>query len=871
MKRFIVFTCLLLWILPGVAWGDATRGIFGVPSIKKLHPSQYISQLRQAKINAVFVPKDGETIRWFKEHGFKVYIAFNAFGGKTAWKRYPDSRVITADGTFLGSKPDYKGYGGVCPTHKRWRTERLKRIERIVTQFGGQGGIDGIWLDFIRYPGLWEVKKPIIPDTCYCMRCLKKFQHDTTIKLPRNLSPKEAAIWIRETCPYEWMKWKKEQISSFVKDVRGILDRMSIKKPLTLGLFLVPWTKGERRNAISYRLAQDAFQLSMNADVISPMLYHAMCGHTPSWVGSMTEYYKEKKLCNVWPIVQSSDCGMEEFAHALEYAGNADADGIFVFSFKGMKPDFWKCYKAFQKPINLIKNPEFKVLKGNKLPAHWHTGKSKAQHVQKSAFFLKSSDEFPLRKKGLRPRPASRCIGIKAGNDRAGFWHSPLPDCDPGAEYTFTGQFYREKWENGMYPIISIWGEELYVNTHWWTKTFQPIRLHFTCPENINDSSFRFINHNPDTTLWLTRPHLSKSHHLKAGIEPSADTHFFSKDCFPIGVYGATMDNLEAIKRLGINTVIIGGSGERLKKTILKCHQLGLKYVISSPREPDRLHVFLNDIKEYVRENDLAFYVNDEPGIHSFPVGQANDINRLIKEQFPRSATCMAVVRPQVCRDYSKASDFFMMDQYPVPFMPMTWLSDSMDQAGQDVGRNRLASVIQAFGGKKRKGSGWPRMPTWQEMDCLTFLSIIHGSRGVFFFTFREIGKTKEGRQRLGRVIGRLKRLYPWLIEKNLKVKMNVEMVSRHRVDPKGRQAVHCGMKRKGNQFLLIAVNTLETYVEAVIRLDNLGIQRLKNSKIKEWKEIFSDVWYPLHKGGIRAKFDPFETKAFLGEAEGGR
>ena len=143
MKRFIVFICLLSWMLPGFARGDVTRGIFGVPSIKKLHPTEYISQLREAEVNVVFVPKDGETIRWFKEHGFKVYIAFNAFGGKVAWKRYSDSRMVRADGTLLGSKTDYKGYGGVCPTHKGWRTERLKRIERLVRQFGGRGCLSG--------------------------------------------------------------------------------------------------------------------------------------------------------------------------------------------------------------------------------------------------------------------------------------------------------------------------------------------------------------------------------------------------------------------------------------------------------------------------------------------------------------------------------------------------------------------------------------------------------------------------------------------------------------------------------------------------------------------------------------------------------
>ena len=190
---------------------------------------------------------------------------------------------------------------------------------------------------------------------------------------------------------------------------------------------------------------------------------------------------------------------------------------------------------------------------------------------------------------------------------------------------------------------------------------------------------------------------------------------------------------------------------------------------------------FLNEISGYVRPHDLAFYVNDEPGIWSFPVNRADDINRLIKGRFPTSATCMAVVRPQVCRDFQWAADFFMLDQYPVPYMPMTWLSDSMDEvvggvtdgwmgegkkdewmgggmdgkalkaeggitsdesskhAGIQASNRpaqRLASVIQAFGGERYKDLGWPRLPTlagdglfgvfvrraWQPGDFLSHL-----------------------------------------------------------------------------------------------------------------------------------------------------
>jgi hypothetical protein len=152
-------------------------------------------------------------------------------------------------------------------------------------------------------------------------------------------------------------------------------------------------------------------------------------------------------------------------------------------------------------------------------------------------------------------------------------------------------------------------------------------------------------------------------------------------------------------------------------------------------------------------------------------------------------------------------------------------------------------------------------MPTGQEMDCLSFLSVVHGSRGIFFFTFAEIGKTKRGQERLSWVVRRLKRLYPWLLKKNLEEHPTVRMTSSHRFDPKGRPAVHCALKQRRNQFLLLAVNTIGTYTEASMELPPAVL----DAKLpKEWREIFSQRAYPVIAGSLSARFKPYETKAFV-------
>ena len=105
-------------------------------------------------------------------------------------------------------------------------------------------------------------------------------------------------------------------------------------------------------------------------------------------------------------------------------------------------------------------------------------------------------------------------------------------------------------------------------------------------------------------------------------------------------------------------------------------------------------------------------------------------------------------------------------------------------------------------------------------------------------------------------------------------------MVSANQFDPKGRLAVHCCLKRRGNELLLIAVNTIGTYVEALLGIEGEKVRRLEGEegrrgeqqkirreegvKRRKAQEVFSGEDYLLVEGKIRVKFGPYEVKAFL-------
>ena len=201
-----------------------------------------------------------------------------------------------------------------------------------------------------------------------------------------------------------------------------------------------------------------------------------------------------------------------------------------------------------------------------------------------------------------------------------------------------------------------------------------------------------------------------------------------------------------------------------------------------------------------------------------------------------------------------------MLDQYPVPFMPMTWLSDCMGECFDKLrGSGRLAAVIQAFGGERWKDLGWSRLPAEREMGCLAFLSVVNGARGIFFYTYGVMGRTEQGRGALGRVVGRLNQVYPWLVVENSAEAVMVEMISENRFDPKGRPAVQCCLKRKAGELMVMAVNVIGTGVEVLLTGEPL--RGLAGERVRE---VFSGEDYRVRDGNLRLKLGAYGVKAFL-------
>ncbi len=839
--------CLLQVVCAGAGDAPARKVIYGLSAIQKSQPEVIHSYLVQAGVDAVFVPPDRDTIAFYRKKGYGVYLAFNAFGGKGSWKRHPDSVPVTADGLSMDRKPALRGLGGMCPTHEGGRRERLADLSRWVMSFGGADGIDGIFLDFIRYPGYWESTDPELIDTCYCDRCMARFFADMGLPVP-DIPASQRAGLIQGNHRSAWAAWKVERILSFIREARAVLEANPSGRKLVLGVFTVPYTAYERQAALSVLLGQDVGRMADRVDVISPMLYPGLMGKSASWVARMVNYYREMLAaspCRLWPIVQATDSGVELFAESLACARDAGAETVAVYSFSGMDAAKWRALADFSPLPNLVLNPDLVPFGSHpsRDPLVW--GK-RPYGAARGGFFVTYQQPFAA-------------VGLRPGVMEPIAWEARTAACLPGETYRFSALFLRSHFENGVYPELRIWGNDRLLNTHLLQGRFQPIAFDIVCPrDELIEPSLRMINRHPSETFWMAKPAIRR---VAPGVpderpQPVSEPVFLADASFPIGVYGAEAADFPELKRIGVDTVFISADGSgREGAALQRALAAGLKPIVVLPEDPVRMMDMLERLVSMHGSAEAAFYAADEPEIHGSSSRRLEEVYREVRNRFPRSIVTMAVVRPQAVSEFRYAADLFLIDPYPVPSMPLIWLSDAIDEAAGAVGIGRVGAVIQAFGGPEHAALGWPRMPSRTEMECLSYLALVHGAKAMFYYSWKEAGRTEQGRADLSAVIQRLAGFRPWLGKGPANPAPLVRMTSPYGIDPSGRPAVHAASWEKDGRTRLVAVNTIGTHVSAEISLPHFA-----DRPSGRFQEIDGRRTFGVSDGRLEITFKPHEA-----------
>jgi hypothetical protein len=319
---------------PAAAPRRPARLLFGLPldldPFKGKSPAEVAALLKAAGVDGVVkMPHDPALVDALHAQGIRAHAEISCFGGRGAWKTHPKTRPVMASGEPY---PEDAGYGGLCLSQEDYVRDLLARIDSLL----GEAAWDGLWLDYIRWPGKWEEKDAKTVPLCFCETCLDRFATDRGVAYPKEMtSGKDRAAWILQHHGASWTAWKCDRVVDVVSRIRERL-KAARGPDAILGIFSVPLREGEFDGALRSVYGQDWAKLGPVVDVFSPMAYHGFLGRPVEWIAEACGEVAAKSRKAVWPIVQGgADPGgvpVADFERALRAALTDPCSGAMVFT-----------------------------------------------------------------------------------------------------------------------------------------------------------------------------------------------------------------------------------------------------------------------------------------------------------------------------------------------------------------------------------------------------------------------------------------------------------------------------------------------------------------------------------------------------------
>ena len=203
-------------------WGDAVR------------TNLNLTRLRDCGVNAIMTESDSyelSTVDATHDAGLRFFAGVACFSDHASKFRSLRERAELWPVLENGERrPQMEWYVGMSPTDRRRQQETLAQIRVIARTFP----IDGLFLDFVRWPLHWEIElragqdRPL--DLSFDAATLTMFEKATGA-LPPDLDSTEArAAWIRGNRLAEWVDFKCKVVSDFVGEARNALKASECRR-----------------------------------------------------------------------------------------------------------------------------------------------------------------------------------------------------------------------------------------------------------------------------------------------------------------------------------------------------------------------------------------------------------------------------------------------------------------------------------------------------------------------------------------------------------------------------------------------------------------------------------------------------------------
>ncbi len=204
---------------------------------------------------------------------------------------------------------------------------------------------------------------------------------------------------------------------------------------------------------------------------------------------------------------------------------------------------------------------------------------------------------------------------------------------------------------------------------------------------------------------------------------------------FPIGIYGASLDDFPALREAGFDAVYFSArDAATLTRALSEASRLGLA-LLTSPPSTAQAALFPSA--------PAYFYLADEPEGRSVSPKILYKSRAALRRLGLAQPGAIALCRSWRATDYASAVDVFMADPYPIPFEPLAWLSECLDEINRAIAGDsakRVWAVIQAFPWGIASPQVAPdagRAPTPAELKALVRLALLHGTDGLFFYALQ--------------------------------------------------------------------------------------------------------------------------------------
>jgi uncharacterized lipoprotein YddW (UPF0748 family) len=282
-------------------------------------------QIKQAGVDAVLLSSyNAEVLSHAKEQGLETHAWTWTLcrGDKQLLQDHPDWYDVSRLGVSAATKPPYVGYYHfLCPSHEQVRDY----LAKLVSDLADTPNLDGIHLDYIRYPdvilpfALWKkynlVQNTELPqfDFCYCEVCRNAFKQQTgedPLKLPD--PPASAA-------------WRHYRYDSITRLVNLLADTVHAKhRKITAAVFPTP--------SLAKKLVRQDWA-KWNLDAILPMAYNRFYNEPPAWIETAVREGVAALPANrpLYAGLYLPDLKGAEFNRAVRFAIEGGAKGVSLF------------------------------------------------------------------------------------------------------------------------------------------------------------------------------------------------------------------------------------------------------------------------------------------------------------------------------------------------------------------------------------------------------------------------------------------------------------------------------------------------------------------------------------------------------------